>query len=522
PLIGLAKTSIDSLLIDLSSFIENKDQYVEQKLEKLTVLKSIAANSAKNKDLYYQYSVYSELYAEYKSFKYDSAFTYAKRMLKIAHKLNNTEIIVDAKINMSFILLSSGFFQQSIDTLKTIAPDPLPTTLKVKYYKTLNRAWIDFADYTQDNHYTPIYNAMGNKALLSAIEACDSNLPEFSFLNGLYCLRINDKSSAKIYYEKLWDNTTISKHERAILASTLSYIYGELNEVDKSIEFLIKAAKLDIQVATKETVALINLAEILFNRGMLDLSLLCVNQALEDANYYGAKHRIAQISNILPIIEGSMLRTKEKQREIFMLFSIVLGLSVIGLMLLAYTVTKQNRKLVNTKRKLSSTIESLRNTNKELSEVNRIKEEYIGHFFELISSYIGKIEKLKKSVSRNLMLSKLSEVEKIMSNIDLRMEREELYASFDSIFVKLFPRFIGRYNSHVGEVDKVSEGKSHAFTPELRIYALKRLGINDNETIARFLGYSVTTIYTYKTKLKKRCPNPDANLDEVLMTIQME
>ncbi len=37
---------------------------------------------------------------------------------------------------------------------------------------------------------------------------------------------------------------------------------------------------------------------------------------------------------------------------------------------------------------------------------------------------------------------------------------------------------------------------------DLRIYALIRLGINDNEKIASFLNYSVNTVYTYKTKIK--------------------
>lgn len=41
---------------------------------------------------------------------------------------------------------------------------------------------------------------------------------------------------------------------------------------------------------------------------------------------------------------------------------------------------------------------------------------------------------------------------------------------------------------------------------ELRIFALLRLGVTHNEVIAQVLDYNITTIYTYKTKVKARSP----------------
>lgn len=515
---GLEK---DTLYTKLTDAFNKKELYVKQKWERIEVLKHIVERTIKEQDLYYRYSVYYQIFSEYKSFKYDSSFTYALNMLDIAYELSNAETLADAKINIAFVLLSSGFFQQSIDTLESININNLPETLKIKYYKTLSRAWIDFADYVQDTYYRPIYNNFGNTALENAIQLCDSVEPDYYYLKGLYELRNDNKPKAKYYYEKLATFHSLSIHDKAILASTLSYIYSELGFNAKSEQELIKAAIYDIEAATKETVALINLAEKLFNDEAYDLSLLCINQALEDANFYGARHRILQISSVLPLIESTLLKTKEKQRNIYMVFSIILIIAVIALLFVSYVAIGQNRKLKEAKRKLSAIINELKNSNTQLSEANIIKEEYIGHFFNVISNYIGKIEKLKKSALRNLVLKKVNEVEQIISNIDLSSEREELYASFDSIFIKLFPKFVERYNANVAAEDKVAISQDMSFTPELRIYALKRLGINDNEKIARFLGYSVTTVYTYRTKLKKRSPNPNVNLEDVIMNIKM-
>ena len=61
----------------------------------------------------------------------------------------------------------------------------------------------------------------------------------------------------------------------------------------------------------------------------------------------------------------------------------------------------------------------------------------------------------------------------------------------------------------------ISEGDSKRLTTELRILALIRLGISDNQDIADILRSSITTIYTYRSKLKSRSVNKDTFEDDV-------
>lgn len=53
------------------------------------------------------------------------------------------------------------------------------------------------------------------------------------------------------------------------------------------------------------------------------------------------------------------------------------------------------------------------------------------------------------------------------------------------------------------------EEDSTKLTTELRILALIRLGIADNQKIADILRSSITTIYTYRSKLKSRALQKD-------------
>lgn len=55
---------------------------------------------------------------------------------------------------------------------------------------------------------------------------------------------------------------------------------------------------------------------------------------------------------------------------------------------------------------------------------------------------------------------------------------------------------------------------------ELRIFALIRMGIHSNEVIARTLGYSVNTVYTYKTKVRNKSSLSTEEFDKAVLNIQ--
>jgi DNA-binding CsgD family transcriptional regulator len=54
------------------------------------------------------------------------------------------------------------------------------------------------------------------------------------------------------------------------------------------------------------------------------------------------------------------------------------------------------------------------------------------------------------------------------------------------------------------ENERIYPKEKDILTPELRIYALIRLGINDSARIAELLHYSPQTVYNYKIKIKNK------------------
>ena len=137
----------------------------------------------------------------------------------------------------------------------------------------------------------------------------------------------------------------------------------------------------------------------------------------------------------------------------------------------------------------------------------------------LNSNYINKIEDVLKAIDQKLVAKKYDDIRFIISNINLKRERDELFVNFDKVFLKLFPDFINIYNSYFHEEDKIILKENQLLNTELRIFALIRMGINDTEKIAKLLDYSVNTIYTYKTKVKSKSILPNEEFEKRIMEI---
>ena len=93
-----------------------------------------------------------------------------------------------------------------------------------------------------------------------------------------------------------------------------------------------------------------------------------------------------------------------------------------------------------------------------------------------------------------LQLSKSSELKE--------RDIEDLYQSFDSAFLHLFPHFVEDFNALLQPEVQVHPKEKGRLTTDLRIFALIRLGIDDSSKIAEFLHYSVNTIYNYRARIK--------------------
>lgn len=497
-----AFSQTDSSTKELDKLIEERDLYIQQKEDRINSLKKELSTLSDNTD---RLDYYNSLFNEYKSYKYDSAYVYAHKCLDIALSLKDSCKISDAKEHIAFCYLSSGLFKEASDIMNSVDIENACEDVKKNYYILLARLYFDMADYNNVEPFRSQYASEGNRYCDSATVYTPQNSPEYWSIQGLKRMQLRDfKGAIDMFLPLAQSSKNIDDHTYAIAASSLGFIYEELGDKQKAIYYMTEASIGDIKSATKETVALRNLANLLYETGDVHKANKYVRLAMEDANLYNARHRKIAISSILPIIEKERFEMVEKQRNI--LIGSVVTISLLFLLLLATTIIiyKQVKKLRLARHTIQEQNKKLLSINSKLMEANKIKDEYITQSIYGDSEYIDRIEHIYKIVNRKIIARQYEDIRSFLKESDLRKERENMYSSFDQTFLKLFPDFVKEYKKLFLPDDILDIDISKGLTPEIRIFALIRLGIHDSERIAKFLNYSVNTINTYKTKVKNK------------------
>jgi tetratricopeptide (TPR) repeat protein len=501
---AVADPQTDSLLSQLNQLIEQKEKYVNAKLARLETLHRDLASIPGHKD-FERYELLKALAEEYKTFIYDSAFSTLNRLQRVAYRLNDPVKIAYAKVQLGLVLLSSGMFKETLDSLETLDVAGLPDSIRLEYYYVMARSYYDLGDFDKDRYYTPHYNKLGTLFIDSAKSLCKTDSYDYLYLNGLKNLKNENTREALSDLNTLLTKYNLNHHQVAVTASTLSYFYISRNEPDEAIHLLARAAIADMLSATKETAAMYALAELLYKKGDIKNAYNYIQQAMEDASFYGARQRKVQVGSIMPVITSAKVNNVEEQRRIALIYAGVITLLTVLVIVFALSTLRQLKK-----RKIAE---------RALQEANKIKEEYIGYYFNINSEYLGKIESFKKSVEMKLMTKKMDDIKFIVNNINPKKEREELYHSFDKVFLKLFPDFVKVFNSYFKEEDRVVLKEGQLLNTELRIFALIRMGIHDNEKIAKILDYSINTIYNYKARVKGKSLIPNEEFEKKVMEI---
>lgn len=533
-----AADNIDSLQRVLNQLLEHKAQYDNKKQQEIEKIKQTLKQNLSS--LNESYDNYQRMFDAYKSFIHDSAYVYCKKLNACAHLLKDVNKINYARVNMGFVLISAGIFKEGLDTLDKVNIKYLTDKQRYEYLFLEARSRFDLADFDKIGDYYDKYTSVGLKYCDSIINQNKPNSYEYLSALGLKLLRSRNYKAAIDPYKKLLKlNQTYQ--DSAINYSCLSFVYFELGRTHEGLPFLLRSAIIDNAHSTKESVALTNLANYIFKTGDIKTAFTYINNAIEDANFYGAKHREAQISSIMPIIESEQIGGIEKQKRSLIIYASIITCLVFLVIMFAIVVLKQLKKLriadeiivkknndlnaanellVKVNTTLDSANHALSQFNVKLDEANMIKDEYIGYFFNMHSDYINKIDRLKRSIEKNISEKRYEEVIFTLNRLNTNFERENLSHSFDMVFLNLFPGFVEDFNTLFNPEHQITLHDGQLLNSELRIFALMRLGIHDNESIGKILNFSVNTIYTYKTKVKNKSFIPNDEFEDRIMLIK--
>lgn len=533
-----ASSPADSLLRVLDQTLPRQSHYDQQRRAQVADLTAEFQRNKANAAACYQTAL--RIYDEYQVFKYDSAFTYSLRLAALARRLHSPAQLQAARIRLAFTLRSAGLFKEAFDTLNVINPQHLAIPDKADFYEMYDIVCMELAEYEPNAYYTPLYL---KKAYAYADTAARYSRPgSYAQLSRLLfkARQQHDLPTGRAAYAQL-RQLPLTAHQLATASCNLGKLYEQAGQPERAFELMALAAINDIKSATKEGIALYLVAKYCYEHGDLERAHRYIGEARKAAAFFNTRQRLMQMAPLSALIDGQTIAYAESQRQqarIYILAVSILAAMVLGFACISYVQLRRLRRagslltasnqalhdknhklqVLNDKQQLLN--QKLQELNQGLNEANRIKEEYIGYYFNNTARYIDKLESLKKKLAAMLATKQIATAQRLVEEIDIKSERTDLFKGFDTVFVQLFPNFVTEFNALFTEADRIHLADTQLLNTELRIFALIRLGITDSEQISRILGYSIHTVYAYKTRVKNRSFLPNEAFEARVLAIQ--
>lgn len=522
----LSSANNAALLQKLDSVIEASETIVAEKNKKIATLKQMAAKENNTALLLERYRELSE---EYYVFKFDSAKVYVEKGLALAKKVQNSRYIVTNTIMKAKLLSIGGLYSEAINTLNTIEQDSLgEQDMIFDYniaYSTIYSYW---ADYCNDDTYSPIYRERSNAYLKTAIVNIDKNNAAYDYYMGEYHVYIDkdDDKALKHYFRTLEKNGMTSR-VFAMASFAIANNYSAHENMEKYEEYLIKASICDILCCTKENLAIQDLAMHLFKQDNenIERARVYINTAMDDAKSYNNRLRILEISQKLPIIVSTYHKRLTTQNSTLMYAVGGISLLVVTMIVLLYFFVRQNKLLSKRRHELhvsnnmlTETNERLNRANELLLDTNRKREGLAKLYIDLCAKYIDKMAKFQIMVQRKIKANQINELMSYVSSSRLNYEDADTFMKrFDEAFLNLYPSFVTEFNALLKEDEQVITKNPHSLTTELRIFALIRLGVKESSEIAALLYYTPRTIYNYRSAFKNKALDRESFEERVCM-----
>lgn len=515
----------NQLYKQLDAALAQRAHYVELKEKSLNEIKQGAKYVTSNED---KLKLYEQLANEYKAYEYDSAMTYVNKGLILAQKSNNIFFNKRFQLSQTRLLITRGFYAEAKEILQKIEPKEEPRDYQFLYYYTMYGLYNNWSTYCENNEFSKNYDLKKVEYLKKAIELSPKKDAFYYYLMGeLYYFSNHPNNNKTIqYYKKALNMEKANSRLHAMTAFALSEVYQKANNLELMEHYLLVAAISDITSATKENVALQDIALFIYKHKTRSLNKAqeYINLSLEDAYTYKSRLRRIEISSKLQLITNAYTDDIKTTNRLLNIALLVIILLLLGVGISSLFIRKKNRLLKQKKDEISATSDKMEKLNgqlhlinDELKDTNQKRERLVKVYIDLCYKNIERNQKLRTLAVRKIKANQSKELLSLLSSSSsTEKENKEFLTEFDKAFLSLYPTFVNELNQQLTESAHIQLKENEEMPPILRVCALLRLGITESSKIAGILSYSPQTVYNYRSILKNNAIDKEHFEENVL------
>lgn len=515
----------NQLYKQLDAALAQRAHYVELKEKSLNDIKQGAKYVTSNED---KLKLYEQLANDYKAYEYDSAMTYVNKGLILAQKSNNIFFNKRFQLSQTRLLITRGFYAEAKEILQKIEPKEEPRDYQFLYYYTMYGLYNNWSTYCENNEFSKNYDLKKVEYLKKAIELSPKKDAFYYYLMGeLYYFSNHPNNNKTIqYYKKALSMEKANSRLHAMTAFALSEVYQKANNLELMEHYLLVAAISDITSATKENVALQDIALFIYKHKTRSLNKAqeYINLSLEDAYTYKSRLRRIEISSKLQLITNAYTDDIKTTNRLLNIALLVIILLLLGVGISSLFIRKKNRLLKQKKDEISATSDKMEKLNgqlhlinDELKDTNQKRERLVKVYIDLCYKNIERNQKLRTLAVRKIKANQSKELLSLLSSSSsTEKENKEFLTEFDKAFLSLYPTFVNELNQQLTESAHILLKENGEMPPILRVCALLRLGITESSKIAGILSYSPQTVYNYRSILKNNAIDKEHFEENVL------
>ena len=473
---------------DLSYAIKGADTYRKDKFTLIQAIEDSLKNSGEDAS---KCQLALHLAEIFRPMNTDSSLFYAHKARVFAENLDNTERQL-ASIAVVDALSTAGLFTEANRQMAMLHPAEMGSETRMKYWLAGRRLFGYMKSYAQGNvecyaEYDANYKAYDD-SLLKHLPR-ESHLRDFIECERMVTHRRYPEAQERLL--KLMEKLPQESNLYGMAAFQMAEVCRNMGNQERYAAMLALSAISDVKGCVTEGLALPTLANWLYNKGEFNEAFSFINFALEEATDANARMRAVTIAHMMPLIDEAYQKKINSSRDELMVYFLLVTLLLIATVTLIVVLYRQIKK---------SRLNAAR-----LAETARRQESYIGNFIGLYSSYADKLNHLAKTVSNKLATGQTSELKKLVESGKFADQgNDDIHKIFDTAFLDIYPDFVADINALLRPEERIHIKTPGMLTPELRIYAFVKLGIDESTRIAQILHYSSNTVYTYRNKMRNK------------------
>ena len=523
------KPQENSLLVLLDETLEMKETYNGYFKQRIVVLEDVLREQVDPEQMY---SIRMKMAQAYRTHSFDSTLNCLLANRELAVSLMDEQKIAETDFMLIEAYTMAGYHVEAGDLLNQYDPESLPQNLLKSYYNASHCFYGETMAYASSDGIYAEKGAKRDSLRNILMEMIPEKTLEWYDLKREEAESVQDIVEAREYAFNMMECTEVNTPEYA----RSCYFYANTFDDSKREEWLIRSAIADIMCATNDYASLNEVSHILFERGDIDRAFrYLADHCMADALAYNGKLRAWQISQFFPEIERAY-QEKHQHQTRMMVMMIVVAIALLAmLLLLLLFIFKRQQILDSMRKKLQESYMQIDEHNRDLTAINnrllalnsqmqeadKVKQEYIALFLGILSENISKTRQYRhhvlKAIRQGNTKSLEQEIELLPSMDD---DIQEFYKMFDETFVNLYPDFVDKFNELLADGAAIVPKGDDILTPELRIFALIKLGISDSSKIASLLHYSANTIYNYRAKIKNKARGSRSEFEEAVRNIE--